>query len=275
RRVYPRKGGGGGGHGGGGHGGGGHGSGSSSGGHASSGLNIGGTSRSVPVSGKVPVAGSTASTYNRGGGPETTIPNGQPFAGRQAGGGSRDGVYGTSVYGSGYPPSYSSPYPYYGTPGLGFPFYFWPVPWPAYTYTPPYLYNQELGGPDNKDRPGGVMVLSTFRSNSSDGKVNSTTFHLFADNTTVSALTDILRANCTSNTSGPVVYNSSDPFSPRPEQAVQYYRASSVVLTLDGYNDTKALNNVTAADVPIPTWVDPFLLSCLNSTIGIAVPLVD
>ncbi|KAI0070477.1 hypothetical protein K474DRAFT_1670014 [Panus rudis PR-1116 ss-1] len=257
-RVYPRKGGGGCGKGGG-----------------KCGSAKSGASTSVPISGKSPVAGGTISTYNHGGGPETTIPSGQPFAGRKAGGGSRDDVYGSSVYGSGYPSSYSYPYPYYGTFDLGFPYYFWPVAWPVYGYTPPYLYNPELGGPYNKDRPGGVMVLSTFKSNSSDGKVNNTTFHLFADNSTVSALIDILRDNCTSNASGPDVYNASDPFSPRPEQAVQYYRASSVVLTLEGYNNTNALNNATGIDVSIPAWVDPFLLSCLNSTIGLAVPLFD
>jgi len=62
---------------------------------------------------------------------------------------------------------------------------------------------------------------------------------------------------------------------------VQYYRASSVVLTLDGYNDTAALGeNVTnAADpiyhVPLPNTTDTTLLNCLNETIGAAVPLAD
>lgn len=65
---------------------------------------------------------------------------------------------------------------------------------------------------------------------------------------------------------------------PNPEQAIQYYRASSVVLTLDGYNDTTALNASAGPDdphTPLPTWVNSSMLDCLNQTIGAAVPLVD
>ena len=58
---------------------------------------------------------------------------------------------------------------------------------------------------------------------------------------------------------------------------MQYYRASSVTLLLDGYNDTSALsdNANTTAPVPIPGWVNTALLECLNDTIGEAVPLVS
>jgi hypothetical protein len=60
---------------------------------------------------------------------------------------------------------------------------------------------------------------------------------------------------------------------------VQYYRASSVVLTLDGYNST-VLNgtqnpNASAPVVSLPNGTDTGLLTCLNDTIGRAVPLVD
>ena len=58
---------------------------------------------------------------------------------------------------------------------------------------------------------------------------------------------------------------------------MQYYRASSVTLLLDGYNDTSALSDDanTTAPVPIPAWVDTALLDCLNDTIGEAVPLIS
>lgn len=65
---------------------------------------------------------------------------------------------------------------------------------------------------------------------------------------------------------------------PQPEQAVQYYRASSIVLTLDGYNDSTALNasaGVNDTQTPLPSWVDTNLLDCLNQTISQAAPLVD
>jgi len=57
---------------------------------------------------------------------------------------------------------------------------------------------------------------------------------------------------------------------------VQYYRASSVVLTLDGYNNTAALSNDTnATNTPLPASVNTTFLDCLNQTIGAAVPLID
>lgn len=108
---------------------------------------------------------------------------------------------------------------------------------------------------------------------------SNNTFHLLADNATVNSLIESVAANCTlGNTTAltAMPLNTSDPSQPRPEQAVQYYRASSVVLTLDGYNDTAALSNDTnLPDTPLPSWVDATFLNCLNQTIGAAVPLVD
>lgn len=75
--------------------------------------------------------------------------------------------------------------------------------------------------------------------------------------------------------------NSSAPDAPQPEQSVQYYRASSVVLTLDGYNNTAVYADEDTADLPLPGVVvdlntnDGKLLGCLNQTIGTAVPLID
>ncbi|KAJ7136823.1 hypothetical protein C8R44DRAFT_948503 [Mycena epipterygia] len=56
----------------------------------------------------------------------------------------------------------------------------------------------------------------------------------------------------------------------------EYYRASSVALSLDGYNDIAvfAPENSTA-NTPLPAGIDMTLLGCLNGTIGNAVPLVD
>lgn len=73
----------------------------------------------------------------------------------------------------------------------------------------------------------------------------------------------------------PASYNSADPEQPQPADAVQYFRASSAALTLDGYNDTSILGNDTkATHVPLPAGVDTTLLDCLNVTIGQAAPLV-
>lgn len=107
----------------------------------------------------------------------------------------------------------------------------------------------------------------------------STTLHILADNSTVISLIQSIAANCTlGNTSAIVAVplNSSDLTSPRPEQAIQYYRASSVVLTLDGYNNTAALSDDRSIpDVPLPPWADQTFVNCVNQTIGTAVPLVN
>jgi hypothetical protein len=104
---------------------------------------------------------------------------------------------------------------------------------------------------------------------------------VLSDNTTVAALITTIGANCsshlTSNTSSsPTPFNASTVDGSEPEQAVEYYRASSVVLTLDGYNNTEALTgkeNFTNA--PLPSGIDTSLLDCLNQTIGFSVPLID
>jgi len=117
------------------------------------------------------------------------------------------------------------------------------------------------------------MTMAMFASNSTNS-----TFYVLSDNSTVASLITSISANCTiaSNSStAPSPYNGTAS-QPSPEQAVQYYRASSVVLTLNGYNDTSALsNNTDAMPVPLPTWVDTSLLNCLNYTIGEAVPLIS
>ena len=120
------------------------------------------------------------------------------------------------------------------------------------------------------------MVTSTYASNT-----QSTTFYLVADNDTATTMVSILQQNCSSVlnsgvSNAPVPYNASDPNSPKPEQAVQYYRASSVALMLEGYNNTAQLSdNTSLPDTPLPTNIDTNLLTCLNDTIGAAVPLVD
>jgi len=121
-------------------------------------------------------------------------------------------------------------------------------------------------------------MTAAFQSNST-----STIFRILSDNTTIVNLISDIHANCSSHlnsnsassTSSAVAYNSSAPDAPEPEQVVQYYRASSVALTLDGYNNTAVYNLTNTTDVALPSGIDTTLLSCLNDTIGVAVPLVD
>lgn len=100
-----------------------------------------------------------------------------------------------------------------------------------------------------------------------------------ADNDTVVSLISDISQNCSTKfstnpapTSTPLdIYVTS----PRPEQVVQYYRASSIALTLDGYNNSATYSAEGTPDSPLPSGVDMVLLDCLNGTIGLAAPLVD
>ncbi|KZP09708.1 hypothetical protein FIBSPDRAFT_873366, partial [Athelia psychrophila] len=176
-----------------------------------------GTSIPVTSSGKGYTGKGSASTYGGGGGKVITIPSGSTFSG---------------TYGSGYPVSYSCRDVY----ACGFPYYYWPVVYPV----------GENGGHDgaygdtsNTTRPGGPMAMATFISNS-----DNTTFWVIADNSTVAALITTIDTNCTSylssaSSSSPVPLSAVSSTSvPQPEQAVEYYRASSVVLSLAGYNNS-------------------------------------
>lgn len=98
------------------------------------------------------------------------------------------------------------------------------------------------------------------------------------NNSTSSSSAFLYASNSTFNSSSP-----SDAISyPRPEQAIQYYRASTLVLTMDGYNDSSVFNTTansttTRSQTPLPTLssMDQLFMTCLNDTIGQAVPLVD
>lgn len=138
--------------------------------------------------------------------------------------------------------------------------------------------NKQYGDASNSSRPGGVLATVPFTSNS-----GNTTLRLVADNSTMTSLASIIGANCSSLISGNqsvVAFDSgsnssNSSSSPLPEQAIQYYRASSIVLTLDGYNDTDALQANSSTNVPIPSWVNQTMLQCVNQTIGAAAPLID
>jgi len=134
----------------------------------------------------------------------------------------------------------------------------------------------QYGDSYNTSRVGGPMAEATFASNSTN-----TIFHVLSDNSTVSSLISSIDANCSSSLSpsssiSPQAYNASAPLAAKPEQAIHYFRASSIVLTLDGYNNSATLSgDANATDSPLPLGVDTTLLDCLNQTIGLSAPLVS
>lgn len=105
------------------------------------------------------------------------------------------------------------------------------------------------------------------------------TFRFLSDNTTVALMDLEVKAACGSlldsnATTPPLIFWESDT-TPAPEQVIQYYRASSAALSLDGYNNTATYAVEGTADTPLPDNVNQNLLTCLNSTIGSTLPLID
>ncbi|KAI6039605.1 amino acid permease-domain-containing protein [Pisolithus marmoratus] len=144
-----------------------------------------GTPRLVPLSpssnSSVSLGKSSATAYGYGGGESIVIPCGQLFAGRSAGGGTRDQIFGGRSYGSGYPGITER-----GVSGRGFPFWFWPVVWSdTAADSQPYLNGSEYGDAYNSSRFGGSLMEATFISNNSSP---NTTFHVLSDNSTVTSL---------------------------------------------------------------------------------------
>ncbi|KAF9469640.1 hypothetical protein BDZ94DRAFT_1278829 [Collybia nuda] len=211
-----------------------------------------------------------ATAYGSGGGPTTLLPittgPAPNFGGRYAGGGDRKSVYGSRTYGSGYPGTSGR-----GVNGRGFPFFFWPIVWVG--VVTPYLYSSEYGLPGSNYRPGGALMSTAFKSGST-----GTIYRVIADNETTTVLCQEIDNRCHSlivDSNVVPVSNTSDSSQAQPEQALQYYRASSVVLTLDNYNNSATFGPEGTPDTQLPTGIDTALLECLNSTIGEAVPLVE
>jgi hypothetical protein len=118
------------------------------------------------------------------------------------------------------------------------------------------------------------MVNAAFQSNDT-GSI----YRVVTDNTTALALIPVITTNCSGSIGNSDLFpvsNSSDSSQAQPEQAIQYYRASSVVLTLDGYNNSAAVFGPEGTpDSQLPANIDKNLLDCINKTIQATVPLVD
>lgn len=118
------------------------------------------------------------------------------------------------------------------------------------------------------------MANAAFQSN-----VTGSIYRVVTDNATSLALVPVITTNCSGSIGSSDVFpvsNSSDSSQAQPEQAIQYYRASSVVLTLDGYNNSAAVFGPEGTpDRELPTNIDRALLDCINKTIQASVPLVD
>ncbi|KAJ7712562.1 hypothetical protein B0H16DRAFT_1624056 [Mycena metata] len=246
---------------------------------SSSGSTSGGSSVTAAKSQSSPVTvlntHQKATPYGSGGGSPSAILSGEIFPGRMQGGGTRDQIFGTRTYGSGYPGISGR-----GVANRGFPFFFWPLSFEGRPGNGAYLQsNIEYGHADNSSRPGGGMTTSTFSS--APTAANASVFRILADDTTTGSLLPNIFANCSRYMNSSVEsrefipYNETGTSPPQPEQIIQYHRASSIALSLDGYNNTSIFEADGTPDVPLPSsGIDTALLDCLNQTIGAAAPLI-
>ncbi|KZV91037.1 hypothetical protein EXIGLDRAFT_694120 [Exidia glandulosa HHB12029] len=223
------------------------------------------------------ITGKTTTEWGSGGGDATTVPDGALFAGRTIGGGTRAQVYvGFRAKGS------SEELEVYFTSGLcrgdqG--------PDLSGSIQQKFVCHllAQFGAPDNSSRPGGaeyqLVVQSHAGPDPGSWQAEPWTYHVVSDHKTVTSLihTLMITANCaTFNTPLSALSFNGSASEPQPENTVQYYRASSVALTLDGYNNTAALSDdATVAPVPLPSGLNQTFLECLNRTIGESVILVD
>ncbi|KDQ56137.1 hypothetical protein JAAARDRAFT_195341 [Jaapia argillacea MUCL 33604] len=219
----------------------------------------------------------TASAYSPGGGKPFKLCKASPFSGSLAGGATRlqSFIYGNKRYGSGYP------YGGWGTyiDNRPLPFVFYPIPiYPNY-------YGGDAYTPQNGTRrPGGTVSVAMIKG---DSGINATeVYRIIGDHFSVSVALNALVTSC-------AVENTTifdlDPLArsfPLPQQVIQWYRASTFGLSLDSYSNTATLpsnmpiSNDTApppldADSPLPSGLNISLLTCLNTTIGASIPLVD
>ncbi|KAG6909661.1 hypothetical protein DXG01_016241 [Tephrocybe rancida] len=227
-------------------------------------------------SGKISGTKTKYSTGSKGGAAPTFIEKDHPWAGRTVGGGTREQIYGTRVYGSGYP-GYSGP----GVAGRNFPFGFIPLVFilAAGTLAGEYAFiATEYGLPNSSDRIGGALAIASFRS-------KSAYYYMYADQETITSSVEDVNKKCKDHLVQPdftvvsIQGNGAPPNSsyptPNPAEAVQFFRSSSVALLLVGYNNTAFYSNYSTDDTPLPKNYDLDLLSCLNSTIAAIIPITD
>ena len=201
-------------------------------------------------------------------------------------------------YGSGYPDNTTE-----GVKGRSFPFFFFPISYGRYPgYGPTYIFDHEYGLPDNKRRPGGSLYYVVIRPPKSltaglyPELLPTTRLFVIADKPTLKYIKRVIRLSYSNRNltgwpshgtervrvSKPIKFKgpAEDPSGPAPEQAVVYYRGSSVVLSLLAYNNTAQLvdytpqNPSSLIDTPLPHVASTRFFQCINSTLGESIPLV-
>lgn len=208
------------------------------------------------------------SSWSGGGGPRLKLPDDSslwPFAGREFGGGDRSTIYGSRTFGSGYPYGVTSNQSISSRP---FPYGVWPIYWGSN-----YTGSDEYGPSLDPFRPGGQLVTIPV------SKTSSETYYLVGDRDSAILVMTSMVTWCHAIPAWPSLFDPTSLTSVRPENIIQYYRASSFALAYLGYNNTFALNNTsteaTESD-PLPNDIlNSTFRSCVDAAIADAIPILD
>jgi hypothetical protein len=144
-------------------------------------------------------------------------------------------------------------------------------------------YNSDLS------RPGGPMTQYTLTPPADVTNVSANTFALYGDLNSVDSVYHSLVSDCgvTKTFSSDFTQSLTSNFTINPNQTVQYYRASSFALLLNGYDNKQP--NITVMDdpdiyvptyvygplAPLPSSMNTTYLICLMSSIARHLPLID
>ncbi|KAH7089389.1 hypothetical protein BKA62DRAFT_726718 [Auriculariales sp. MPI-PUGE-AT-0066] len=178
------------------------------------------------------------------------------FEGLSVGGGTHSGVVGSNGYAAGDATR--------GVAGRGFPFVFWPI-----------VFGGAAGGLGYLAGPLAQVRLQLQLLNQSSPGTRNAIYQFVSDQETVDAMVPLLGKCSVTTPITRVAFNNNNG-DPRPEQIVLYYRASTAMLSNDGYNNTAALkDNATDVDTVAfqPQGDSATLYQCLNQTIADQIPL--
>lgn len=232
--------------------------------------------------------GQAMSAWGGGGGPHGKVPTGSgmnalnnTFGGREFGGGDRNTIFGTREYGSGYPYGADGANPTSSIAGRPFPYGVWPISW-----GPGYLGGDEFHGDDmDMIRPGGplaVVRVGTTDTTKWPGISQDEVYDMIGDKESISFMMADLVDWCHATPQWPkrLVITGNTTRMPRPENVIQYYRASSFALAFSGYNSsvgsTAGSRYSFDQTPPLPSGIsNSAFLKCLNETISIALPIMD
>ena len=207
--------------------------------------------------------------WGDGGGKIWTIANDSyhPFPHRDFGGGRRTDIRGTNMFGSGYP------YGAWNTTSIArrsFPFGAWPLYWGD------FMDSEEVGPQRDGIRPGGHISIVPLRAKMDNSQ--DEVYYAVGDSQSLLFTLISYVTWCQASPAWPTPFDpNSSNATVKPENVLQYYRASSFALASPSYNNSNSRNasyHPTGEWIPENIKTSPFW-QCLDSTTASALPIMN